>query len=168
MLVGFQLRGRFFSILIHKGRGRVRPAKFPRKRVKAESFYLLEFLLALLKLLAGFKLQSEILSDRTQASIAVSAPTEQQPPNSSLSFLQLGLVPLRVAPARKSLSGNWNLLYSRSCSLGRPLVRDRVCAPSARGTTVKDDWRAWLPEEKEHVFRSYVRQLEISYNMLSV
>ena len=47
-------------------------------------------------------------------------------------------------------------------------MRDRVCAPSARGTTVKDDWRAWLPEEKEQVFRSYVRQLEISYNMLSV
>jgi hypothetical protein len=47
-------------------------------------------------------------------------------------------------------------------------VKDRVCAPPPRGTTVKDDWRAWLPEEKEKVFRSYVRQLEISYNMLSV
>ena len=34
--------------------------------------------------------------------------------------------------------------------------------------TVKDDWRAWLPDEKDQVFRSYVRQLEISYNMLSV
>jgi hypothetical protein len=47
-------------------------------------------------------------------------------------------------------------------------VRDRVRPPSARGMTVKDDWRAWLPEEKDRVFRSYVRQLEISYNMLSV
>jgi hypothetical protein len=47
-------------------------------------------------------------------------------------------------------------------------VRDRGGAPSARGMTVKDDWRAWLPEEKDQVFRSYVRQLEISYNMLSV
>jgi hypothetical protein len=34
--------------------------------------------------------------------------------------------------------------------------------------TVKDDWRAWLPAEKDEVFRSYVRQLEVSYNMLSV
>jgi hypothetical protein len=34
--------------------------------------------------------------------------------------------------------------------------------------TVRDDWRAWLPEEKDLVFRSHVRQLEISYNMLSV
>jgi len=34
--------------------------------------------------------------------------------------------------------------------------------------TVRDDWQAWLPEEKDQVFRAYVRQLEISYNMLSV
>jgi hypothetical protein len=34
--------------------------------------------------------------------------------------------------------------------------------------TVKDDWRAWLPEEKDHAFRAYVRQLEVAYNMLSV
>jgi len=47
-------------------------------------------------------------------------------------------------------------------------VRDRVRPPSARGMTVKDDWRAWLPEEKDSVFRSHVRQLEIAYNMLSV
>jgi hypothetical protein len=47
-------------------------------------------------------------------------------------------------------------------------VRDRVRLPSARGMTVKDDWRAWLTEEKDLVFRSHVRQLEISYNMLSV
>jgi hypothetical protein len=47
-------------------------------------------------------------------------------------------------------------------------VRDRVRPPSARGMTVKDDWRAWLSEEKDLAFRSYVRQLEISYNMLSV
>lgn len=47
-------------------------------------------------------------------------------------------------------------------------MRDRVRPSSARGTTVKEDWRAWLPEEKDQVFRSYVRQLEISYNMFSV
>ncbi len=47
-------------------------------------------------------------------------------------------------------------------------MKERVRALSARGTSVKDDWRAWLPEAKDEVFRSYVRQLEISYNMLSV
>ena len=47
-------------------------------------------------------------------------------------------------------------------------MRDRVRSSSARGMTVKDDWRAWLSEEKDVVFRSHVRQLEISYNMLSV
>lgn len=47
-------------------------------------------------------------------------------------------------------------------------MRDRVRPPSARGMTVKDDWRAWLTEEKDLAFRSHVRQLEISYNMLSV
>ena len=47
-------------------------------------------------------------------------------------------------------------------------MRDRVRPPSARGMTVKDDWRAWLPEKKDQVFRAYVRQLEISYNMFSV
>ena len=43
-------------------------------------------------------------------------------------------------------------------------MRYRERLPSARGMTVKDDWRAWLPEEKDLVFRSHVRQLEISYN----
>lgn len=47
-------------------------------------------------------------------------------------------------------------------------MRSRVSPPSARGTSVKDDWRAWLSEEKDQVFRSHVRQLEISYNMFSV
>jgi hypothetical protein len=39
---------------------------------------------------------------------------------------------------------------------------------SARGTSVKDDWRAWLPEAKDRVFRTYVEQLDASYLMLSV
>ncbi|HKV26513.1 MAG TPA: hypothetical protein VJN93_18095 [Candidatus Acidoferrum sp.] len=47
-------------------------------------------------------------------------------------------------------------------------MRDRLRAPSGRCPSVKDDWRAWLPEAKDEVFRSQVRQLEISYNMLSV
>lgn len=47
-------------------------------------------------------------------------------------------------------------------------MKDRARTPSARGASVKDDWRGWLPDAKDEVFRSYVRQLEISYNMLSV
>lgn len=47
-------------------------------------------------------------------------------------------------------------------------MKDRLGAASGRCPTVKDDWRAWLPEAKDEVFRSQVRQLEISYNMLSV
>jgi hypothetical protein len=47
-------------------------------------------------------------------------------------------------------------------------VKNRVRALSARGATVKDDWRAWLPELKDQAFRAYVRELEISYNMLSI
>jgi hypothetical protein len=47
-------------------------------------------------------------------------------------------------------------------------VKDPARVPSARGMSVKDDWRAWLPQEKNRVFCSYVRQMEVSYNMLSV
>ena len=34
--------------------------------------------------------------------------------------------------------------------------------------SVKDDWCAWLPREKDQAFTAFVRQLELSYNMLSV
>ena len=37
-----------------------------------------------------------------------------------------------------------------------------------RGMSVKDDWRAWLPEEKSQVFHRQVHRLESSYAMLSV
>ena len=40
--------------------------------------------------------------------------------------------------------------------------------PPARGKCVRDDWRAWLPDEKAEVFHKEVRQLESSYAMLSV
>jgi hypothetical protein len=40
--------------------------------------------------------------------------------------------------------------------------------PPARGKCVRDDWRAWLPDEKAQVFHKQVRQLESSYAMLSV
>ena len=47
-------------------------------------------------------------------------------------------------------------------------MSDLVRPPSPRGMSVKDDWRSWLPAEKEQIFRSYVEQLEVSYTMLSV
>jgi len=47
-------------------------------------------------------------------------------------------------------------------------VKDSIRPPSARGKSVKDDWRAWLPEEKAHVFQNLIRELESSYGMLSV
>ncbi len=40
--------------------------------------------------------------------------------------------------------------------------------PPTRGKSVKDDWRAWLPDAKAQVFDKQVRQLESSYVMLSV
>jgi len=41
-------------------------------------------------------------------------------------------------------------------------------APSARGASVKDDWRARLSEEKSKVFGSCVDQFEASYTMFSI
>jgi hypothetical protein len=46
-------------------------------------------------------------------------------------------------------------------------VKDSRPLPS-RGKSVKDDWRAWLPEDKARVFRKHVHELESSYVMLSV
>jgi hypothetical protein len=53
-------------------------------------------------------------------------------------------------------------------SLRRPPVNDCVRPLSTRGKSVKDDWRAWLPEAKALVFNRQVHQLEASYMMLSV
>lgn len=50
----------------------------------------------------------------------------------------------------------------------RILVSDHVRPLSAPGTSVKQDWRAWLPEEKEKVFLKQVRELESNYTMWSV
>jgi len=47
-------------------------------------------------------------------------------------------------------------------------VRDRVRAPSLRGTCVKEDWCAWLPQEKATVFYNQVQHLEANYAMFSV
>jgi hypothetical protein len=46
-------------------------------------------------------------------------------------------------------------------------VKDSI-RPPARGKSVKDDWRAWLPEAKAQVFDTQLHQLESSYGMLSV
>lgn len=47
-------------------------------------------------------------------------------------------------------------------------MQNRGTPPSARSCSVKEDWRAWLPEEKSIVFKKYVKQLETSYVMFSV
>jgi hypothetical protein len=47
-------------------------------------------------------------------------------------------------------------------------VKDSIRPPSARGKSVKDDWRALLPEAKAQVFQKQVQQLESNYVMLSV
>ena len=47
-------------------------------------------------------------------------------------------------------------------------MKDFVRPPSARGKSVKDDWRAWLPEAKEQVYQKQLHVLESRYVMLSV
>ncbi len=47
-------------------------------------------------------------------------------------------------------------------------MNDSLRLSSTRGKSVKDDWRAWLPEAKAQVFDKQVHQLESSYVMLSV
>jgi hypothetical protein len=47
-------------------------------------------------------------------------------------------------------------------------VRDPVRTPLARGASVERDWRAWLPDEQEKIFRVHVRELESNYTMLSI
>ncbi len=106
-LVGFQLCGRLLAILFHKSRGRVRPAKFSWKRFVSESFNLLEFLLALFKLLAGLKLQSEILSKRNHGEYSghrlFGATAYRSRPTSSWRWSSIRG---EVAPTRKSFSRN--------------------------------------------------------------
>ncbi len=47
-------------------------------------------------------------------------------------------------------------------------MRDCVHAPQARDASVKADWRAILPVEKNDVFGAYVQQFETSYTMFSI
>jgi hypothetical protein len=60
------------------------------------------------------------------------------------------------------------LLYSRKSVPGRRTLRDPRRPLSGHNTSVKDDWRAYLPEEKSKAFEAYVHELESSYGMLSV
>src|SRR6267142_2678818 len=62
----------------------------------------------------------------------------------------------------------WLFVILPVLSQRRPPVNDCVRPLSARGKSVKDDWRAWLPEAKAVVFNQQVHQLESSYVMLSV
>jgi hypothetical protein len=47
-------------------------------------------------------------------------------------------------------------------------MKDSSRTSTARGSSVLQDWRAWLPEEKAVVFRKYEKHLESLYNMFSV
>jgi hypothetical protein len=47
-------------------------------------------------------------------------------------------------------------------------LKDSSRTPLPRGTSVQQDWRAWLPEEKAVVFRDQESLLESLYNMFSV
>lgn len=47
-------------------------------------------------------------------------------------------------------------------------MKDSVHAPQARGASVKADWRARLPQEKNELFEAFVQQFEASYSMFSV
>lgn len=47
-------------------------------------------------------------------------------------------------------------------------MKDSIRTSPARGKSVKDDWRAWLPNEKAQVYEEQVRELESSYAMLSI
>jgi len=51
---------------------------------------------------------------------------------------------------------------------GRTSVRNHVRPPSARSTSVHEDWCTPLPEEKLATFKNYEQVLEATYTMLSV
>jgi hypothetical protein len=63
----------------------------------------------------------------------------------------------------------WEKVFATlpNLSLRRSPVKDCDRTPT-RGRSVKDDWRAWLPEAKALVFHNSVQQLESCYAMFSV
>lgn len=56
----------------------------------------------------------------------------------------------------------------RNLSRRRTVLSGSICPPSARGSSVEQDWRAWLPEAQDVVFRANVQKLETNYAMLSI
>lgn len=61
-----------------------------------------------------------------------------------------------------------SLVYCGTCSNRGIFVKESSGSLSPRGTTVQQDWRAWLPEEKAAVFHKQESHLESLYNMFSV
>ena len=47
-------------------------------------------------------------------------------------------------------------------------MRDRSYPSSEAHSSVQQDWRAWLPEDKDHLFHRLTQQLETPYAMVSV
>lgn len=47
-------------------------------------------------------------------------------------------------------------------------MKDSTRSLSARGSSVQQDWRVWLPEEKAQIFHKHQHHLESLYYMLSV
>jgi len=47
-------------------------------------------------------------------------------------------------------------------------VKDSSRPLSARGSSVQQDWRAWLPDDKAQIFRNHERHLESLYYMFSI
>src|SRR6266404_5615410 len=68
---------------------------------------------------------------------------------------------------KNKLAFRKNFVILTNLSPRRSLVKD-CDRPLTRGKSVKDDWRAWLPEAKAQVFDRQVQRLESSYVMLSV
>ena len=50
----------------------------------------------------------------------------------------------------------------------RTPVKDRTRTLSARGVSVRDDWSAWLPDEKQKFFTRNTQELESNYTMWSI
>ena len=47
-------------------------------------------------------------------------------------------------------------------------MKDSTCSPSPRGSSVQQDWRVWLSEEKAQIFQRHEHHLESLYCMFSV
>jgi len=60
-------------------------------------------------------------------------------------------------------------LYTRAPVPGEPPVQLHGHAQSLHGrSSVREDWRAWLPEDKSSVFQTFAEEFETSYRIVSV